>query len=654
MNVLFDKVDDAIYDLADNASSNQRYTIYFDALRIVRKQRRTIHLNFLRLLREWADSTASGILECDFHTDITPDSQSYVLVQEAELEESLAINNLVSRAESRYRQELLEMNRHLARLLDRDQWDARANPFGPFAICNAFREALTATHQLEPPIRLAIYKLFDKHVTDRLGDYYSRCVALALGGEGAPEQRLQSPSRPGSSAAVTPPRSTESAPGPVSQEGLTLPFETLQTLLGRQRPPEVHTQTNLVKIQTNELFVLLNSLGAQVRAAGSLEPKALRGGVERALADQDGARHALERSDEDTLDAVFMFFEHLLQGNDLPDAIKSLIGRMQIPVVKLALIDKSFFSEQGHPARQLLNHIGEAAVGWSEKDGRGPDSLYGMIERVVDQLISDFDGAPELFARMDQFFVAKIAREQAQARDSEAKILAELAAPTLDPERQLVADALSVSLAKYAQVPAVVESILHEGWEPSMRLAYRTGGTTGQAWKSGMEMVDQLLWSVQPKRDSEERRQLLRRIPGILSAMRAQLSGAGCNQRQLARWLKDLQTVHLGVIQGARAGAGSSVLANEGAAGQSAVSPELGTWIELHREAGGSVRFKLAWISRDGENYVLVDRLGRRGPALSRQALSSLLEQGRASLLGAHPEPIADRALRSMVTQLAS
>jgi hypothetical protein len=174
-------------------------------------------------------------------------------------------------------------------------------------------------------------------------------------------------------------------------------------------------------------------------------------------------------------------------------------------------------------------------------------------------------------------------------------------------------------------------------------------------------MADRLLWSVQPKADAEERRQLLRRIPEILRGLRAQLGGSACDQRQLSRWFRDLQTLHLGVVQGepeARGPVGTEVNASRGAAegtrlsGSTALQLVLGGWMELTRDDGAKTRLKLAWQSPDGENFLFVDRRGRRGPDLTRKELETLRERGLVKVLAQEREPIADRALRSVLGRL--
>ena len=37
--------------------------------------------------------------------------------------------------------------------------------------------------------------------------------------------------------------------------------------------------------------------------------------------------------------------------------VEALLGRLQIPTLKVALLDKSFFSSKSHPARRLLDDV---------------------------------------------------------------------------------------------------------------------------------------------------------------------------------------------------------------------------------------------------------------------------------------------------------
>jgi hypothetical protein len=643
MDGLFAKVDDALYDLADRSGNTRLYTLYFDAMRIIRGRQREVKLGFLQRLRRGVEPGPLGAGACA--DPVAPEAQAgdCALVPQGELDENVALNDVITRAESQYRRQLMEIGHHLARLLGREHLHAHANPLGPSALCAAFREALAPLPQIEAPIRVTLYKQFGRQVMERLGPFYDRCVDLAVADGHTPGAGFARLMRRAADVAAG---SGAAGADRLRPETLSVPFETLCELLDQQRPASAPAR---VHVQTAELLALLGNLGAVDAIREDATPGALRGELTTALARSDPVGRELAPADQNTLDLVFLFFEHLLQGNDIPDALKALIGRMQIPVAKLALLDKGFFSDPDHPARRLLNHLGEAAVGWSEDDGRGRDSFYGMIERVIERLVVDFDGDPALFAQMDRFFVAFIARERDQADAFEAQAVARVASRLVDSEAPEVAQALAQCLRGRGPVPQVVDAILRTGWQPAITQIVRTEGVGGPAWNGAVELAERLVWSVQPKTETEERRQLLRRIPEILRSLRALLSDGGCDQRQLARWFRELQTLHLGVLQGepvTRAFAGPPA--------QGAGLPAPGDWVELEGEGGSRTRFKVSWVSPDGAACVLVDRRGRRGREISGHELRRLLSQGQARLLGGAPEPIVDRALRSVLTDLAS
>ena len=70
------------------------------------------------------------------------------------------------------------------------------------------------------------------------------------------------------------------------------------------------------------------------------------------------------------LDTLSLIFESIFAASDLPDAVKAAIGRLQIPLLKLAILDPSFFADTQHPARRLVNRMARAAIGLAQDTGR--------------------------------------------------------------------------------------------------------------------------------------------------------------------------------------------------------------------------------------------------------------------------------------------
>ena len=94
-----------------------------------------------------------------------------------------------------------------------------------------------------------------------------------------------------------------------------------------------------------------------------------------------------------------MLFEYILDDRNLPDPMKALLSRLQIPMLKVAILDSVFFASKNHPARRLLNNLARASVGWADDGDRCPKSLYGQVSSIVDRVLSEFSDDIGLFSQ---------------------------------------------------------------------------------------------------------------------------------------------------------------------------------------------------------------------------------------------------------------
>lgn len=682
LEALFEKLDDALYDLADKAGSDRLYSRYFDAMRLFRKQSGNIKATFLRQLHRTGELRASGLFQTESASFDSISLDSFALVEDAELEKSLAVSNLVSKAENRYQRELHELGRCLGRQLGRRELPPAFNPFGPTAICDAFTAALQPLHDIDLPIKLVVYKLFDKHVMDHLGGIYGQCLDLAVAYGLAPSAPAPSrsvsgapvgaPPAPGEVLALRPPKAVPKATPPTAGR---VPFDSLRSLLDAWRPlhPLVGDggMDDAVVIQTSDLMAILSELQEATRNARPGPPAAheLRARLDGALQGDPlgdaGQRRSLGEIDEDTLELVALLFDSIIHAADLPDPIKVLVGRLQIPLVKAALLDKTLFDNRDHPARRLLNRIADATVGWAEDEERTPDSLYGRVEHIVDRIIGEFDRDLAIFSDLDTELAGYLAEEAAQARAIEERVC------SIATERDRVTSArvkaqnvIDERLRSAGWVPAIIESLLNEGWREVLYTAYLSGGEQSKKWQKAVYIVDRLLWSVQPKSDPQDRRDLLRGIPELLRTLGAGLASIDFDQRLVARWFRELQALHLAALRGPVAPqVAAETPARTGAEGRKAngaeVSDELrrlvpGSWVELVRDDACRVRVKLAWVSADGQHLQFVDRQGCEGPGLARDNLATLIEYGLASIVrGQDDPPLMDRAVARLMSHLS-
>jgi hypothetical protein len=692
------RVDDALYEFADKAESDRNYAGYFEAQRYLRNERANLKRRFQRNLTDTVALFQDVSQTLARAADHSFDSEELQILGEKDLEESLVLANMISKAETRYVRPLRDLTRHFAQLLGQPELRQRDIPVSPTAIANAFAAALRSSDALDLATVLVVHKIFDQQVMDRLDGFYAGCVDFALtqglspvarkheivkNGETAVRKDVHSDSE--TPAAATPARTPAAAvdsrapaaggaplpdTAPTAQgsdaTGDRSTFDALRQMLAGAR--QAHdSEPPLATLATQELVALLSRLDGQAvgqGAATTLAPSVLRDVVgERLRASMDPTHpNRLAPGDEDTMDLVFLLFEQLLASADMPDPIKVLVSRLQIPYVKLALMDRGFFDDPDHPARRLLNQIAEASIGWDAADRDQDGGLYARLEHLVERVVTESHEDQGVFASLVRELDSYLGTQQAQAATAEQRVVRQAAARNArHSARRRALSLVEQRAPPDDELPPVVRTVLHEGWLEAMIQAHAEAGEQGRRWRAGERVLDDLLWSVAPKRSAAERRELLRRIPELLRDLRTCLGTVIDNPQLLARWLKELQTVHIGALRGqpqvpagqGATGSRSSAAAAAGAGANDADALPIGCWLGVAREDGSIQRFKLAWRGDAGDPLLFVDRRGRRAFELPRPELEALLAQELATVIGTGSPPLVDRAMEAVRQSLS-
>jgi len=244
-----------------------------------------------------------------------------------------------------------------------------------------------------------------------------------------------------------------------------------------------------------------------------------------------------------TLDIVAMLFDQLFDEPRIPIGVKGLIGRIQIPMLKVAIADKEFFSKKTHPARQLLDTLGEIAVRLPA-DFNSSNPLFGRLEAIIQELMDGFQESMEIFDTVRQKLQTLIAEEDQRA-DQETRSVAKRI-----EEKESLALAKSVAQDEIkARIKArkgsrLVHEFLVQHWVKFLLLVHVKRGKDSDVWKSSLETMDQLCWSVEPKKTTEERRKLANVVPGMLKRLTTGLKVAGVEEAVSSRFFSELMKRH--------------------------------------------------------------------------------------------------------------
>ncbi|HXX84474.1 MAG TPA: DUF1631 domain-containing protein [Casimicrobiaceae bacterium] len=755
---LLDRVIELLMARAERSDVREEQALCLDARGLLHEKRAMLMADFEKTLRRRVNERIAGRFETkpDFSS---VDAGKLTLVDTAAMDESVLSGNIVRVVENLCEGELRELNQALGYLLGRPDLETAANPLAPTTIVESFTEALHGVDG-DSHVKLVILKELNQTSLEDINTIYAdlnrhlenlkvipklratyvphrgpgdrsavdakaAAAAAAQAPGGAPGgeidllavlQRLAGAGllRPAPAApmpAGLPPGGVQipSLGSASAAAGYTLtPGWAAMPFAGgfpagaeAAGPPAVGPFGGPRILVTPELGDALGRLqhgeagfdfaGVPVHFAGLQQDmhNVLRDLQESPL----GARaNQLEAM---TIELVAMLFDFIFETRDLPDSIKALIGRLQIPVLKAAMLDGAFFSKKSHPSRLLVNALAHAGIGWSPTMGQD-DPLYRKIESIVHRVLDDFTDNIGLFDALRQDLEAFLATEEKAAEINVQSSAEEINQRDRAEIATMVARSEIERRLREHPAPNFLASFLRDKWMGTLVQLYLQEGEESEAWTAALSTLDDLVWSVQPKRANEDRKKLVAMLRNLLRRLHGGLHNVPWEAGEREQFMANLVAAHAAAVKSglasapvpttavAEAAAAAAEAAHatgdtEGAAKARALAeamapappppepePEIeppqdrfaeiagslerGMWVEFEGEDGQLAFAKLAWVSPLRGTYLFTNRQGQKAVSLTADELADRFRNDRARLVEA--EPLVDRAFVSMMASI--
>jgi len=720
LQALFENADDTLFAMADRATSNTEQNALFEAMRDVRLNRHSIEQNLLKSVRE----TFAKLNQYQVSQPLSEDAVSFeslALVQHDALEESVAMDSMVSNVLSRDRLALTQLTTRINVLISK-KLDDTSNPLNPRLLCGFFLTECR-TLGMEIKVKLILFKLLEKYLLNDLEQLYAQANQLLVNAGILPDLKLPAVRR-NPSPAVAPGvraehRTTSSSHRHQGEQNVQEVFAVLQALLSQVREtalPPRQIPADARPISSHDLLRLLSHLQARLpQTAVAADEFDLRNQLDNLLlraSAKSGTARVVGEMDDDVISLVGMLFGFILDDRSLSDSLKVLIVRMQIPMLKVAVLDKTLFSQDSHPARRLLNEIASAALGWDEQGIVQRDALYLKIESVVQRLLHEFIDDPGLFAELLADFLAFTGAERRRSELFEQRTRdAAQGSAKAELARRQVEQALNARLLGKT-LPSVVVRLLQDAWSKVLLLICLKQGCASPQWTCALATMDELIWSVEPHDDPDARLSLLERVPGLLKALRDGLHSAAVDPFVTRTFFGQLEALHVQTFQrfkqpphdertptaaamhGAAVAlvyAGDSLATaaaqasahgpasmveviepvvlrapgegrapepelelNSGSGNDAALlsvdNLRIGSWVEFQQEPQHRLRCKLAILIKPTDQYIFVNRTGMK--VLEKTRLGLALEFRRGTLRLLDDALLFDRALESVIDTL--
>jgi anti-sigma28 factor (negative regulator of flagellin synthesis) len=570
MQALMQEIDDSLFKRAETAGDGSEQNLFFDGMRQVRLKREQVLEQFSVQLSESFNNFLHGRFSIRTEQSQAPDLE-LSLVENDSLEQDIAIDGMTRKVRAENEDALYLIRRRLESVTARRDLDEEVFPMDPASLADNFRQAIDRI-DLPLKIQLIIYKLFEQQVLNNLSEVYQQMNELLVDKGILPDLEPPRPEHTGTyrRPEVAQSRPEKEAEAPLHGDGAEI-FSMLQQAYGSGGQmqgsgpwavpgglsgapgmgsgPYAAPGSGLVAA-TPDVLSALSTLQHQLPAEGGVQGG---GNVSTqlitTLTEVKGQEvQSLDPVEQTTIDVVSTLFDFVFEDPDLNDQIKVLIGRLQIPVIKVAVMDKGFFARKNNPARKLLNTLSRASDYWGD-DETQQALLVNQIERVVNLILEEFEDDIEIFVQGLNEFEQFLSERQRQVEELEEQ------SAKLDQGRENLAIAKAVSgqsieqLLSGGEIPTEIADFLRTTWKDLLVIVHVRHGSDSTVWKKVLNVAVTLVWSLQEKKTQEERDDLKTSLPALIKSVKEGMKRMSVSEDDQKRLLASLLKIHARVTQ---------------------------------------------------------------------------------------------------------
>ena len=370
-------------------------------------------------------------------------------------------------------------------------------------------------------------------------------------------------------------------------------------------------------------------------------------------------------TDKITIDVIGLLFDYIFRDQSIPESLRSLFSRLQVPILKTALVDRSFFSDKKHPARRLLDHLAQAAIG-AMGDAGYATGFELIAAGVIEEVCRDFKVDVAVFNEADaklQEFVDAEQRKAVVALDEEVAVV--LSAEESEADRANVRALIRDKLAG-RKLPFDIRAFSETTWADYLTSVRVQHGMQSDAWRAGVQTLEDLLWSITVKERTAQKARLAKMVPPLIRSLRAGGAAVNVGDERMKPFLEAVYQLHMSAIRpdGPRTVGGTPETAEQPAVVESDTVQKidnvydfvtemvLGTWIGF-KQGDTVTTARLSWVSPLRSKYIFTSRARTRAIVLTPEELAWRLGAGKATLV-VEPVPLFDRAVSAALDSVAA
>ncbi|MGD8582612.1 MAG: DUF1631 family protein, partial [Gammaproteobacteria bacterium] len=510
---MLNNADKSLQMLSDNAESSDMQSKYLDLMHILRTERNNIDKAFFIAINESINNNQDA-------------QEELALVDQDEMDEMVTITSMYSNAMNTYGQEVNNLESRFEYLELECGRTLNKHAIDPRHICESFQAAIKQIN-LTLDYRLLLFKLFDMEVSSRLGSMYKSLNQLFIDAGVMPEIVYKARNLDTDKAAQDAetadkgfsvreakyydpqknkaenfiPRTPDEISYFISQ------FMNGFTTAKGEGIPESFSTTPTDKDNHNcysrkELMNALSKLQHQLIQRGNDAETVDTEQIKRAIMADMGSSNGgavtkkVHVLDQRSIDFVGMMFKEITDDSSISNAITNLLMRLQIPVIKVAMLDEKLFSQEDHPARETLDLVSAAGKGVNDEN----DRVYQQLELIINGILQEYDVDLASFERAVDALHTLITTEHEIAAETEKQEQREI---IRSHARDVVLTEMR-HLTTNRKLPKTVQPLILKQWPTLMCNRYINCGRESNEWLMSVMLLKLIMRCLQPIKNESQ------------------------------------------------------------------------------------------------------------------------------------------------------
>lgn len=282
-----------------------------------------------------------------------------------------------------------------------------------------------------------------------------------------------------------------------------------------------------------------SGFGGTGSEAGALAPNLIHAHREQL---REASRGALDHM---VIDVIASLFDQILADPKVPPQLARQIARLQLPVLRAALGDPSFFSTRKHPVRQFINRIASLGNGFDDFDDEQARTFLAKVRDLVQEVVKgDFDQIETYAVRLAalEAFVAEQARHAVEAQHAGTTALLQQREQSLRLGRHFE-QRLETELQPLA-APAFLRDFVARVWSRVILKAAEREGVTSERVRELRQVGRDVFMSVQPKTSAAQRKAFMAELPKMVQRLNDGLNTIGWPEERRRQFYGQLMPAH--------------------------------------------------------------------------------------------------------------